>query len=417
MVQGDLAHVMALNLFRLRVVSCGQVPFLYQAGHIPACHYGSEVSPDLSPSRKFPSVATQPSGLKRGTGGRSSFSGKVVTVFGASGFLGRYVVNQLGKVGSQVIIPYRADASVVRGLKLCGDLGQILFMPYNLKDEGSLYKAMKYSNVVINLIGRNFETPNFSFEDVHVKGARNIARIAQELGVRTFIHLSALNACEHPKPIILKKGSGFLASKWRGEVAVKEEFPDAVIIRPSDIFGKEDNFLRYYASSLRHSWRFISAWKRGDETIKQPVYVSDIAKGIVRATFDADTAGKTYQAVGPHRYQLGELLDWFHRILLTDHETYKRIDSRYDPMIWIKLFTVELMSSRVKKMSWERMEREYVTDEISYELPTLEDLGVKLTPLEDRIFHELKLYRAHAYVDPMLTHYVRPVEPAPFAKS
>lgn len=395
----------------------GQIPSLYQVGHVPVCHYGSEVSPDSSSSKQFPSVATQPSGIKRGTGGRSSFSGKVVTVFGASGFLGRYIVNQLGKVGSQVIIPYRADASVVRGLKLCGDLGQILFMPFNLKDEESLYKAMKYSNVVINLIGRNFETPNFSFEEVHVKGARNIARIAQELGVQTLIHMSALNACEHPKPIILKKGSGFLSSKWRGEIAVREEYPDAVIIRPSDIFGKEDNFLRYYVHPRRHSWRFISAWKRGEETVKQPVYVSDVSKGIIRATFDSDTAGKTYQAVGPHRYKLGELLDWFHRILLKEHETYKRVDSQYDPIIWAKIIMTELTSSRGKKLSWERMEREYVTDEIDNELPTLEDLGVKLTPLEDRIFHELKLYRAHAYVDPMLSYYVRPAEPAPFAKS
>ncbi|KAK3796853.1 hypothetical protein RRG08_001198, partial [Elysia crispata] len=104
------------------------------------------------------SVPTNITSMKRGTGGRSSFSGIVATVFGASGFLGRYVCNKLGKIGSQVIIPYRCDAYEVERLRLVGDLGQVLFFPFHLKDEASIRKTVQYSNVVINLIGSDWET-------------------------------------------------------------------------------------------------------------------------------------------------------------------------------------------------------------------------------------------------------------------
>lgn len=114
--------------------------------------------------------------LKRGTGGRSSFNGMVVTVFGCTGFLGRYVANKFGKIGSQLIFPYRADHYEALRLRLVGDLGQTLFQFYSLNDINSIKKAVKYSNVVVNLVGRDWETKNFKFDDVHVEGARNIAR-------------------------------------------------------------------------------------------------------------------------------------------------------------------------------------------------------------------------------------------------
>lgn len=126
----------------------------------------------------------------------------------------------------------------------CFFLGQVLFQPYNLRDEKSIEKAVRYSNVVINLVGRDWETKNFKFNDVHVEGAKRLARIARQAGVKRFIHVSALNACENPKPHLFKGGSQFLKSKYLSELAVLEEFPNAVIFRPSDIYGQEDRFLR-----------------------------------------------------------------------------------------------------------------------------------------------------------------------------
>lgn len=95
---------------------------------------------------------------KKGTQGRSSFSGIVATVFGGAGFLGTHVVNRLGKVGTQLIIPYRGDPYHARHLKLAGDLGQVLFTQFQLKDEQSVRKAMLHSNTVINMMGNIFPT-------------------------------------------------------------------------------------------------------------------------------------------------------------------------------------------------------------------------------------------------------------------
>lgn len=212
--------------------------------------------------------------------------------------MGRYVCNKLGKIGSQMILPYRSDQYETLRLKTTGDLGQVLFQQFHLQDEESIRKSVKHSNVVINLVGRDWETMNFTFDDVHVDGARRLARIAKEMGVERFIHLSALNAEENPTPIVLKEGSKYLKSKYLGELAVREEFPQATIIRPSDVYGAEDRFLRMYAHNWRHQLRGVPLWKNGTETIKQPVFVSDVAQAIVNAAKDPDTAGQIYQAVG-----------------------------------------------------------------------------------------------------------------------
>lgn len=245
-----------------------------------------------------PLPTTNLAALKRGTGGRSSFNGIVATVFGCTGFVGRYVVNKLGKSGTQMILPYRADFYEAQRLKVAGDLGQVLFHFIDLKDEQTLCEAVKHSNVVINLMGRDWETKNFKFKDVHIDGARKIARAAKQAGVERFIHLSALNADPNPEPIILKGGSGFLKSKFHGECAVREEFPTATIIRPADIYGQEDRFLRYYAHLWRRQLHAVPLWRKGECTYKQPVFVGDIATAIVNAINDPDSAGKIYQAVG-----------------------------------------------------------------------------------------------------------------------
>ncbi|XP_014256435.1 NADH dehydrogenase [ubiquinone] 1 alpha subcomplex subunit 9, mitochondrial-like [Cimex lectularius] len=372
-------------------------------GSIQQCYMSSDGSKRVSLAK-----------MKRGTGGRSSFNGLVCTVFGSSGFMGRYVCNKLGKIGSQLILPYRGDAYDMRMLKLVGDLGQVLFQPYYLRDEESIYKCVQYSNVVINLVGRDWETKNFSFHDVHVKGARSIAKMAKKAGVETFVHVSALNATEYPEPYMLKGGSKFLASKWEGENAVREEFPEAIIFRPSDIYGQEDRFLRYYCSNMRHQLKFMPLYKKGEYTEKQPVFVEDVAAGIVNACKDRMARGNVYQAVGPNRYLLSELVDWFHRVTRKAGSwDYFRYDMRFDPLFQMRVSLMPYFSLGfpLGNIHWERVERECHSDQVDKNVKTLEDLGVSLTYMENQVPWELRVYRAQAYYEEELGEFDTPSPP------
>jgi len=334
--------------------------------------------------------------LKKGLGGRSSFSGTVATVFGASGFMGRYVVNRLGKIGSQVIIPYRGDHYDVRHLKLMGDLGQIMFLEYHLEDEDSIRRAIKYSNVVINLVGRDWETMNFNFEKVHIDGAHRLAAISKEMGVKKFIHVSALNCDRDHEGYILDGGSKYLKTKGEGEKAVRAAFPEATIIRPSETYGQEDRFLRYYAGVWRHQGRLMPLPKGGKGVWKMPVHVGDVAQGIVNACKVPDSLGQTYEAVGPRKYELNELVEWFHRVMRKEGDAgFLTYDMKWDPVIKLKARMTEYCPSwPVGTLTRDKLEREAVSDVLSG-LPTLEDLGVNLTKMEDQVPWELRPWRAN----------------------
>jgi len=344
--------------------------------------------------------------FKKGKGGRSSFSGHVVTVFGANGLIGNAVVNQLGKIGCQVICPYRGEAYFYRQLKLAGDLGQILFFPYDLRDEESLYKVMKYSNVVINLVGRDWETKNFSFKDVNVDGARNIARIAQECGVDKFIHFSHLNAQPDPPSFFQKGGSKYLKTKWEGEQAVREEFPEAVIFRPADVYGPGDRFLQYYAGKWRKSFRTLPLYKRGTATVKRPVFVSDIARGVVAAVKSKDSYGQVYECTGPKGYLLSELTDYMYSCMRWTQFYRTWITPAFRAKVWV------LGQLPSRPPIWiDKLESEHVNDVIHEDLPTLEDLGVKLTRFEDQCYWELKPLRRYNYMEDIVGEWPDPILP------
>uniref|UniRef100_A0A2A4JI70 NADH dehydrogenase [ubiquinone] 1 alpha subcomplex subunit 9, mitochondrial n=1 Tax=Heliothis virescens TaxID=7102 RepID=A0A2A4JI70_HELVI len=352
---------------------------------------------------------------KRGTGGRASFNGIVATVFGCTGFVGRYVINKLGKCGTQLILPYRGDFYDAQRLKVAGDLGQVLFTPFDLRDEESIAKSVQYSNVVINLVGRDYETKNFKYKDVHVDGPRRIARIAREMGVDRFIHVSYLNASPNPKPLVLRKPSMYKISKYWGECAVREEFPTATIIRASDIYGSEDRFLRTFASAVRINGQYMPLYRNGMDTIKQPVFVSDVAQGIVNAIRDPDTKCQVYQAVGPKKYLLGDLVDWFYGLMRKGESWgYHRYDMKYDPIFFpLKVLLINTISPAypLGGLHWEGIEKEATSDVVDESLPTLEDLGVCLTNMEDQVPWELKPFRAHQYYIAKLGEFPTPENP------
>lgn len=233
-------------------------------------------------------------------GGRQSVSGIVATVFGGSGMLGRFVVNHLGRIGSQVITPYRsADGMNVRHLKLAGDLGQIVPIPFDMADMDSIRRCVAKSNVVINCIGMRHETVHYSFDDVHAKVAYRLAQVSKAAGVERFIQVSAIGA-DADSP------SRFYQSKAAGEQNVRDFYPDATIIRPSVMFGPQDDFLAYYAY-VGSKLAAIPMTNGGQRKV-QPVYVGDVARAMLQSLADPAARGQTYELAGNDVWTEAEII-------------------------------------------------------------------------------------------------------------
>ncbi|OWM90266.1 NADH dehydrogenase [ubiquinone] 1 alpha subcomplex subunit 9, mitochondrial [Punica granatum] len=240
--------------------------------------------------------------VRKGTGGRSSVSGIIATVFGATGFLGRYVVQQLAKMGSQVLVPFRGSEDSQRHLKLMGDLGQIVPMKYNPRDEDSVKAVMAKANVVINLIGREYETRNYSFEEVNHSMAEQLAMIAKEHGgIMRFIQVSCLGASS-------SSPSRLLRAKAAAEESVLRELPEATVMRPAVMIGTEDRILNRWAQFVK-KYTFVPLIGDGSTKI-QPVYVVDVAAAITAALKDdGSSMGKVYELGGPEIFTVHELAE------------------------------------------------------------------------------------------------------------
>uniref|UniRef100_A0A673ILP4 NADH dehydrogenase [ubiquinone] 1 alpha subcomplex subunit 9, mitochondrial n=1 Tax=Sinocyclocheilus rhinocerous TaxID=307959 RepID=A0A673ILP4_9TELE len=199
--------------------------------------------------------------------------------------------SRLGRMGSQIVIPHRCDQYDLMYLRPMGDMGQIIFMEWDARDKESI---------------KRWETRNYKFEDVFVSMPQQIARAAREAGIRKFIHTSHLNAD-------IRSPSKYLRNKAVGEAVVWEEFPDAIIMKPSECFGREDRFLNHFAN-MRWFGKAVPLIAIGKKTFKQPVHVVDVAKAIVNAIKDPDANGKTYALVGPNRYLLHDLVEYIYAL-------------------------------------------------------------------------------------------------------
>jgi len=223
--------------------------------------------------------------------------------------LGRALINMMGQIGSQVVVPYRGDGREVRNVKMMGDLGQIIPLPFHIRDERTVRRAIEGSNIVINLLGSPRESWNFTYHDINVNAAHLLAKTSMDLGVDRFIQVSSLTA--HPDAM-----TEFDRTKWHGEQVVKEYYPEATILRPSLIYGCNDRFM-YRMADIWKKWWFKTPWVMGPDTVVNPVACEDVALAIMRAvTSPIETAGKTYHLTGDleaTRYQymdrVGKVLD------------------------------------------------------------------------------------------------------------
>ncbi|XP_020664910.2 NADH dehydrogenase [ubiquinone] 1 alpha subcomplex subunit 9, mitochondrial isoform X1 [Pogona vitticeps] len=335
--------------------------------------------------------------IPHGRSGRSSVSGIVATVFGATGFLGRYLVNHLGRIGSQVIIPYRCDPYDTMHLRPMGDLGQLIFMEWDSRDKDSTRRALEHSNVVINLVGREWETRNFKFEDVYVSIPRQIAQLSKEAGIEKLIHISHLNAD-------INSPSKYLRNKAIGENVVREEFPDVIIMKPSEMFGREDRFLNYYAHMRWFGGVPLIAY--GKKTVKQPLYVADASKAIINAIRDPDSKGKTYALTGPYRYLLYDMVQYIYGLTHRSFFPYPLPRPLY-------LFLARFFENALRDpwTSRDKVIRFHTTDKRFPDLPGLEDLGIVPTPIEQKAIEVLRRHRTYRWLDTELdeTPPARPV--------
>ena len=223
----------------------------------------------------------------------------LVTVFGGSGFLGRHVVRALAREG------YRVRAAVRRPdlafhLQPLGRVGQIHPVQANLRYPASVEAAVRDADVVINLVGILFERGKQRFEAVQAEGAHAVARAAAATGAHV-IHVSALGA-DPDSPAL------YARSKAAGEAAVLGTVPDATVLRPSILFGPEDDFFNRFAAMARMSPALPLIG--GGHTRFQPVFVGDVAQAILRAVGGHAKGGTIYELGGPEVKTFRELMEY-----------------------------------------------------------------------------------------------------------
>ncbi|KAM9815118.1 NADH dehydrogenase [ubiquinone] 1 alpha subcomplex subunit 9, mitochondrial [Syngnathus typhle] len=324
--------------------------------------------------------------IPKGKGGRSSSSGIAATVFGATGFLGRYVVNRLGRIGSQIVVPHRCDQYDTMYFKPMGDLGQIIFMEWDAKNKDSIKRALEHSNVVINLVSKEWETRNFPFEEVFVSIPQQIAKATREAGITKFIHMSHLNAD-------IRSSSKYLRNKAVGETAVRDEFPDAIIMKPSEMFGREDRFFNYYAN-MRWFGNAIPLISLGKKTVKQPIHVVDVAKAIISAVRDPEANGKTYALVGPNRYLLHDLVEYIYAVAHRRFVPYPLPRPLFH--LAAQFFALNPFEPWTTP---DKVERFHTTDMKYPGLPGLEDLGISPSTVEQRAIEILRRHRRYRFLE------------------
>lgn len=227
----------------------------------------------------------------------------IVTIFGGSGFVGRYITQRMARAGWRVRVAVRRpnESQFVRPYGVPGQVEPILA---NIRDDASTAAAIEGADVVINCVGILSETSRQRFDAVQADGAGRIARLAAAAGVARLIHISALGADA-------TSDSNYARTKAEGEAAVMEHFPTASILRPSVVFGPEDQFFNKFAAMTRLTPVLPIV---GGNTSFQPVYVDDVAKAAATLAL-GDAKPGIYELGGPDTETFRQLMQRMLRVI------------------------------------------------------------------------------------------------------
>ena len=223
---------------------------------------------------------------------------EIVTVFGASGLIGRHTVQALARAGYRIRACVRYP-NLAEYLPPMGPVGQIQLVKCNVLDEDAVARAVQGSSAVINLVGILYPAGGQNYQDIHVDAPQTIAKAAKAAGAETVVHVTTMGISEDSE-------SNYSRSKAEGENAVRQIFPNATLVKPSIVFGPEDNFFNKFAwlARIQPALPLIG----GGHTKFQPVFVADVADAITKCVSDASTRGKTYELGGPAVYSFKEML-------------------------------------------------------------------------------------------------------------
>lgn len=286
-------------------------------------------------------------------------SQQLVTLFGGGGFVGRYVCEMLLKTGARVRVASR-EPRRAHFIQPLGQVGQFGFVRADIVSPDSVAAAVEGSSAVINLCG----VLRGNFQAVHVTGARNVAQAARDAGAEALVHVSAIGGDPQSE-------ANYGRTKGEGELAVSQAFPNATIIRPSLVFGPEDQITNRLAGLARLPFLPVIASQRRF----QPVFVRDLAQAIAKAALDPEQyGGKTFEIGGPHALSMHEL-----------HKAVLEASGQSTELVEMPDFMASMLSkfgwlpfAPLTKDQWLMLQHDNVPAKGT---PGLEAFGIKPTPL------------------------------------
>lgn len=297
-------------------------------------------------------------------------SDSLVTVFGGSGFVGSQVVRSLLRDGHRVRVAVR-NPTLAYESQTQGRVGQLQRVACDVRDADQVSAALEHATAAVNLVGVLYESPWQSFVDLHAAAPETIARACAKRGIDRLVHVSAIGADPAAR-------SRYARTKAEGEIRARAALKSMTVLRPSVIFGRDDDLLNRFGSLATLSPAL--PMPGGGGTRFQPVYVGDVAQAVVQTLADAASAGRTYELGGPEVLTLRQILE------LVNQET--RRGRSLVPLPWAATSAIGMM---MQPMSWVGLVPPLTPDQVSLmktdnivasDAPGLADLGIEPMGIE-----------------------------------